>query len=234
MRKINISNSLKRDAIVGFEAKPSKKKIFQVLKDKNPKINIKMLKSTLQTDINTLSKNYDDLEELSQDIINSDIECDIETVGMIIGSTNKIYANKDNKIVYNVHIIEVQKDPKAQEISRKPFVPKDANIAIDELPIKWSNKAMPKTMAIKKFVFAKHYQIRHINGLTYDFLYSMAKELSDKNSMMFVGGGAKGNEPLLITSGGTSYRGFLEGRVDGDKYMLILHLTNLELKEATR
>jgi hypothetical protein len=26
----------------------------------------------------------------------------------------------------------------------------------------------------------------------------------------------------------------LEGRIDGDKYMLILHLTNLELKEFTK
>jgi hypothetical protein len=27
-----------------------------------------------------------------------------------------------------------------------------------------------------------------------------------------------------------SYRAFLEGRVDGDKYALILRLTNMELK----
>ena len=234
MRKINISNSSKRDAIVGFEAKPSQKKVFQVLKDGTSKNNIKVIKATLNTDINTLSMQYTDLEDLSQDIINSDIECDIETMGMKIGSTNKVYANKDNKIVYAVNILEVQKNPKGEEVSRKPQVQKDANIAIENLPVKVSDKAIPKAMAVKKFVFAKHYQIRHINGLTYDFLYSMAKELSEKESMMFVGGGTKGNEPLLITSGGTSYKGFLEGRVNADKYMLILHLTNLELKEFTK
>ncbi|ODS32091.1 MAG: hypothetical protein SCARUB_02798 [Candidatus Scalindua rubra] len=62
----------------------------------------------------------------------------------------------------------------------------------------------------------------------------MAKELHDKNALMFVGGGQKGNEPLILTTGGTPYRGFLEGRVKDDTYCLILHLTNLELKEFAK
>ena len=43
-------------------------------------------------------------------------------------------------------------------------------------------------------------------------------------------GGPKGVGPLVMANGGTSYRAFLEGRVDGDRYALILRLTNLELK----
>ncbi|MDF1878414.1 hypothetical protein JHD46_02030 [Sulfurimonas sp. SAG-AH-194-C20] len=234
MRKINLANSDKRNAILGFEAKPTKSKIKQVLKSGAEKINVKILKTTLATDIKTLSKKFTDLEELSQEIINSDIECDIETTGMLIGTTNKIYADKENKILFNVQLIEVKKDKDANELSRKPLVQKDANIALESLPIKWSSKGMPKADAIKKFVFAKHYQIRHVNSLTYDFLFQMAKKLSDTNKMMFVGAGSKGNEPLLVTSGGTPYRGFLEGRVKDDKYILILHLTNLELKEFTK
>jgi hypothetical protein len=58
----------------------------------------------------------------------------------------------------------------------------------------------------------------------------MAKDLHDSDSLMFMGGGKKGNEPLVLTQGGESYRGFLEGRIDGDKYCLILHLTNMEMK----
>ena len=48
--------------------------------------------------------------------------------------------------------------------------------------------------------------------------------------MMLVGGGQKGTDPLVMANGGTPYRAFLEGRVDGDKYALILRLTNMELK----
>jgi len=29
---------------------------------------------------------------------------------------------------------------------------------------------------------------------------------------------------------GSPYRGFLEGRVDGERYILLLHLSNMELK----
>jgi len=234
LRKINITNAKKRDAILGFEAKPTKSKIKQVLKDGSHKNNIRVLKSTLDTDITTLSKQYENLEELGTKIIATDIECDIETTGMLIGTTHKVYTDSDNRIVYNIKLIEVKKDTEGKEVSRKPLIQKNANIALDNLPIQWSDKAIPKAMAIQKFVFAKHYQIRHINGLTFDFLYDMAKELSDKNSLMFVGAGQKGNEPLLITSGGTSYRGLLEGRVQNKKYILILHLTNLELKEFTK
>jgi hypothetical protein len=36
-----------------------------------------------------------------------------------------------------------------------------------------------------------------------------------------------------MSNGGTPYRAFLEGRVDGDKYALILRLTNMELKSMS-
>jgi hypothetical protein len=48
---------------------------------------------------------------------------------------------------------------------------------------------------------------------------------------MLITAGAKGNEPLVMSKGSTPYRAFLEGRVQGDSYALILRLTNLELKE---
>ena len=47
---------------------------------------------------------------------------------------------------------------------------------------------------------------------------------------MPVGAGEKGNQPLVMSDGGKPYRAFLEGRVRGDSYCLILHLTDQELK----
>ena len=70
----------------------------------------------------------------------------------------------------------------------------------------------------------------HINGLTYDFLYEMAKELHEAKALMIVGAGPNGKSPLIFRSRSLPYRGFLEGRIDGDKYILLLHLSNLELK----
>lgn len=48
--------------------------------------------------------------------------------------------------------------------------------------------------------------------------------------MVLIGAGAKGIDPLLLSRGGQPYRGLLEGRTDGDKYCLILHLTDIEMK----
>ena len=92
-------------------------------------------------------------------------------------------------------------------------------------------KLIPKDKAMRMFMFKKSYQVQHVNGLTFDFLFDMAKKLHDAKAMMLVGAGAKGTEPLVMSNGGTPYRAFLEGRVEGDTYVLILRLTNLELKE---
>jgi hypothetical protein len=50
---------------------------------------------------------------------------------------------------------------------------------------------------------------------------------------MLVGAGPKSNLPLVFQRGGTPYRGFLEGRTQGERYMLALHLSNMELKAPT-
>jgi len=45
-----------------------------------------------------------------------------------------------------------------------------------------------------------------------------------------VRGGEKGDRPLIMQRGGKNYNAFLEGRIDGSSYCLILHLSNMELK----
>ena len=60
--------------------------------------------------------------------------------------------------------------------------------------------------------------------------FEMAKELQEKDAMMMLAGGAKGNEPLVFQDGGKTYRAFLEGRVKDKSYILLIHLSNLELK----
>jgi len=61
----------------------------------------------------------------------------------------------------------------------------------------------------------------------------MAKELAEGGELMLLGGGKSGKQPLVFRRGSTPYRGFLEGRVKGDEYMLLLHLSNAELKTPT-
>ena len=52
-------------------------------------------------------------------------------------------------------------------------------------------------------MFSGKLQVVHINGLTYDFLFEMARELEQKDSLLLVGAGAKSNQPLVFQRGGT-------------------------------
>lgn len=229
MRGINISNEKKQDAEVAFESIAQKSKVKFVLGNGSEKQNIKILKSTIELTDEALVKKYGDLRALGEAIIESDPELDIEKIGKKIGATHKLYLDKDNKIAYRVNMLQIVRTPDGEEKDRKDLTKILANITGENM-VQWSGKKMPKEMAVRKFVFVHKYQLKHISGLTYDFLYSMAKELHESKSLMFVGTGKKGNEPLIVTSGGTPYRAFLEGRIDGDKYCLILHLTNMEVK----
>ena len=70
------------------------------------------------------------------------------------------------------------------------------------------------------------------DGLTYDFLHGLAKSLDEADEMVLLGAGESGRDPVVFQTNGLPWRGFLEGRVDGVKYQLLLRLSNLELKKA--
>jgi len=137
--------------------------------------------------------------------------------------------NKDGEIAYRVNLVQIVRNPDGSEKERRELSQAMSNVA-GEIPLTWTGRKFPKDDAVRKFVFTQSYQLRHTNGLTFDFLFEMAKQLSDENAIMLIGAGKKGNEPIVVTTGGQSYRGFLEGRVKDNSYMLILHLSNIELK----
>ncbi|WP_010249818.1 hypothetical protein [Acetivibrio cellulolyticus] len=230
MRMLNISNEKKRDAAVGMENKKTTSKIYFALKDGSPKKNVRILKGTLPVELDALVSKFGDLHKVGESIIENDPEIDFENTGRVVAGTRKLYLNAQNRIAYRVNLVEVVKNPDGTEKERKELHKTEANI-LNEIPLKWTGVKIPKDKAVRKFVFSLKYQIKHVNGLTYDFLYDMAKNLEESNSLMLVGGGKKGTDPIVLTGGGTPYRGFLEGRIKDDKYCLILHLTNLELKE---
>jgi hypothetical protein len=229
MRTINLTNEKKRDAQVSMEPRKKPPEVRRVLDDGQDYINIKLLKQNLNLSFDTLSKNYDDLVQMGNALIESDPEVDLELIGKRKKKKKKLYLNKDNKIAYRVNMVQIIKDPTGKEIERRDLAKAMSNVT-GESVVHWSGKKFPKSAAIRRFVFQHKLQIKHISGLTYDFLYEMAKNLQQTDSLMLVGGGKKGTEPLILTQGGEPYRGFLEGRVSGDKYCLILHLTNMEVR----
>ena len=77
----------------------------------------------------------------------------------------------------------------------------------------------------------RRYQIEHEKDARAPGVgFAMAKTLDTEDEMVLIGAGEKGKDPLIFQHNGSPYRGFLEGRIDGDRYQLLLHLSNLELK----
>ena len=230
MRAINIMNSQKRDAKIGFEPKPKKSIIKTVLADGREKKNIQFVKTS--QNMKTLLQLYGSPESVRNAIVSGNPEIDIESAGRLIEKTRRIYLTGKNEIAYSVSLVQALYDKEGNEYERHDLSKAAANINVD-IPVKWSGKEFSKNEAIRRFVFSKKYQLRHTSGLTFDFLFDMAKYLYEKNTMMYVGGGQRGIEPLILNAGGEPYRGFLEGRISGNSYCLILHLSSMEVKTGT-
>lgn len=229
MGQINLSNSKGRDAIVDVESVHTPLRVRWADSEGRQASSKRLLKATMERDFEVLLRQTGSPEALGEALINGDPEIDMESCGAFLRDTSRVYVNADGEIVHKVIQWDVLINADGSERERRPHKTAAPNIAT-ETPLKWSGKLMKKSEVYNRFVLSTKMQVVHVNGLTYDFLYAMAKELEEKDSLMLLGAGPKSNQPLVFRRGGSSYRGFLEGRTQGDRYALILHLSNMELK----
>ena len=227
-RYIHIADAKGRDAEIIFNSKPKKPTVKLVTEKGEEVQSLRVLKGAVNNSFEGMSKSIGEGEAIAQAMITSDPEIDLNITGRFINGSSRVYIDQDLKPVSRITKKEIVHNPDGSV--KEERVPKEllANI-LSEIAVK-PGKLFPKKDMYNKLVFAKKYQLHHINGLTFDFLFEMAKELHDKESLMMLGGGAKGNEPLVFQDGGKTYRAFLEGRVKDNTYVLLLHLSNLELK----
>ena len=233
MPEINISNEAGRDAVVNMENVRAPLKVRWLDSRNRQARNVRVLKSTITRDLDALVEKVSGLEYVGQALIDGDPEIDLEQVGSFLHATSRVYVDARKKIVHRIQQFEVVKNPEGQEIERRPRMVPPQNVTGD-LPLRWTGKFLKRKDVVRRFIFSNKLQLMHINGLTFDFLYGMAKELEERDSMMLLGGGPQANQPLILRRGSTPYRGFLEGRTRGEEYCLLLHLSNVELKSPER
>lgn len=226
---INISNPKNRDAVVATEALNPTREVRYTDAKGRPVTTRKLLKTDVLHDLPELLAKKKKLEKVADALIKDDPEIDIESFGMTLTDMARVYVTKKG-IIHLVEEIEVIYNPDGTVRERRPRKKEPQNMN-GEFPMRWTGKFIKKEEAAHRFVFTNKQQLVHINGLTFDFLYEMAKDLDKRNALLLVRGGEKGNEPLVMSRGGKPYNAFLEGRVKGDAYCLILHLSNMELKK---
>ena len=210
MPEINLFNEAGRDAAVSMESVSKPLRVRWVDDQGRQANSIRILKSTLAQDITALADEHGELEEISQALISGDPEVDMEMVGTLLQNTSRVFVNPQRAIVHRVEQFEIIKNPDGSQRERRAKEVPPKNVS-EETPLKWSGVFIKRSEAMRKFIFSNKLQLIHVNGLTYDFLYGIAKKLHEEDSMMLLGAGPKGNQPLILRRGSVPYRGFLEG-----------------------
>jgi hypothetical protein len=228
MRTIHLMNEASRDASIAIETVRELPTATMGLPGK--KLSFRRYLAATEAGLHpALAERHGDT--YAEALIDGDPEVDIEHVGRTIADTQPVYLSASGEVLYvSPRLVDVIFGPDGAERERRDVGdPVLANVN-DEAPVRWTGRRLTKSQAVTRFAFRRTLAVKHVDGLTYDFLHAMAKQLADEGSMVMLGAGPKGRDPLIFQENGTPYRGFLEGRVDGARYQLLLHLSNLELR----
>lgn len=232
MGSIHLSNSKGRDAMVATRHIVPSLRLRWLDRAGRQAANSRVLTSPIDCDFPALQEGLAagaGATGLSDALIAGDPEVDIERTGAFLRDTSRVYIGANRRLVSAVNEWDLVYGVDGALRERRPAQVAEPNVAT-EVPLRWSGRLLKKSEVWNRFAFTAKLQIVHVNGLTYDFLFEIARELEQKDCLLVVGGGAKANQPLFFQRGGTPYRGFLEGRTRGESYCLLLHLANLELK----
>ena len=227
MRLIHLADADNRDSNVRFVSVSPAPPPARAVQGK-PVFFRRYLASSEQGTHDALQKAHG--EDYGKALIEGDPEVDIESVGRVIGPTNTVYLSAGGEVLQVApRIIEVLFGPDGAERERRNPVETPSNIQ-DATPVRWGKMRMKRKDAVRRLAFMRSVQLVHVDGLTYQYLHGLARQLDEADEMVLLGAGASGRDPLIFQTNGVPWRGFLEGRVDGPRYQLLLRLSNLELK----
>ena len=229
IRKVRLEDTKGRDGLVWISSPPYMAKQEFRAPDGGPVHFERIIKSPVDRSESALRRQYKDDDSLARALINGDPEIDMEAAGRIAGPCDRIWTDPDHKPLYAVKMVEIVYGPDGVEKERRPPIDVESNVG-EDMPLRWTGRFFSSEEIVRRFAITRKFQILHTDGLTFDFLHRMAAILEKKDVLISMGAGAKGRDPLILKRNGAPHRAFLEGRTKGDEYLLILHLSNLELK----
>jgi len=227
-RRIRLADHRGRDATVLLvPVGESVKRRYQDT-DGRSVLNVRRVRATCATCVDTLLERYSDPEELTRAFISGDPEIDLEVTGRATGHCDRVHIDDDGQIIYAPSFVEVRYGSDGIEKERRPLAVRPSNLVTPTPPV-WSGVLLPRGEVARKYAITRAYQVTHSNTLEFDFLYSIAAYLGEQNAVVQVGSGRRGLGPLICERNGSKYRGFLDGRAQGDAVRLVLYLAAFEL-----
>ena len=226
VRRIRLSDHRGRDATVLLvPVGENTKRLHQDLEGK-PVTNTRRIRATQRNSTEGLLARYPDPDELSRALIDENPDIDIEMTGRATGQCDSVHIDGDGKVLYAPSILEVRYGADRIEQERRPLTVRPSNLLS---PPAWSGTLLPHSDVLRTYALTRAYQVIHSNALEFDFLFGMAACLDERKGMAQVGSGRRGNGPLILERIGPKYRGFLDGKVQGDAMRLVLYLAAFEL-----
>lgn len=188
---------------------------------------VRLIKHDSTRDFAALAAAHGDA--LPQALLDGDPEIDFDNAGRPTGRCERVWLGDDGAVEYAPEYFEIRLGPDGEEIARRPWRPRFSNIG-ERSPLVVRPHFLPAKEIARRYIFRRHCCLVHADGVGFDFLRRLAKTLAQKNAMAAVGAGANGKKPLILERNGKACRGFLEGRVRGDSYLLLLRLSDCALK----
>lgn len=230
-RILSITDDRKRDAQIEARSPARAEPMRWISKNDRAQLKLeRLVKATEKTSLDALSRALGTPDAIAKALVEGDPEIDLEQVGRRLGQATRVWVGSAGQVLYAARVLSVVTAPDGTERSRADFVDVEATIGEDQPPLPWSGRLMPASQVVRKFALVRKQQLRHVNGLTFDFLFEIARTLEQSEQMLVVGAGPRAQKRLIFQTNGSAFNGFLEGRTDGDRYLLVLHLSNLELK----
>ncbi len=196
--------------------------------ERRPVANVRRVRATRETNTEALLARWPDPDELARALIASDPELDMGNAGRATGPCDRVHLDGDGKTLYAPSVVEVRYAPDGLELERCPLSVRPSNLVTPVPPI-WSGVVLSRCEVVRAYAFTRAYQVMHANALEFDFLHGLAAHLDARGAMAQVGSGRRGTGPLVLERNGPSYRGFLDGRVQGDAMRLVLYLASFAL-----
>lgn len=165
----------------------------------------------------------------AQALVGGDPEIDLANLGRIIPESTRAYRRPGAEALEgNFQVIVTTYAADGTERDRALHTPRSANIN-EAIPVRLG-KRIPVSELFRRFVFHNQLHVGHEDGLQHEFLLALARRLEAAGEAAMLGAGPKGNQPLVLQTGGVPTRAFLMGDTDGDRYRLRVLLTRQELK----
>ena len=227
-RRIRLADHRGRDATVLLvPVSESSKQRHQDVEGR-PVRSMRRVRGTRETCADALLGCYPDPDELARALISGDPEIDLEKTGRATGPCDRVHVNGDGQILYAPSFMEVRYGTDGIEQERRLLSVRPSNL-VTPAPPTWSGVLLPRGEAVRRYALTRTYQVMHTNALEFDFLHGIAAYLDERNVMAQVGSGRRGNGPLILERNGPKYRGFLDGRIQGDAMRLVLYFAAFEL-----